>query len=270
MTTTAEPAETFELTAEQAEGYEARFVPALFAEWAPLLVDAVGVGPGDRVLDVACGTGIVARTAAARTGDPAVVAGLDRADAMLSVARRLLPTADFRRGDAAALPFDDGAFDAVLCQAGLMFFPAPEAALAEMARVAAPDGNVGVQVWGRLESSPGYLAFVEVAARHAGADAIGLLSSYFVHGDLDRLSDRFGAAGLEVVATTTRLGAMRYDSVDDFVTTEVGATPLAGRLDEATYAAIREDSREALRPFAGDDGIAVPIEGHILVARPVH
>lgn len=267
MSTTAE---TFELTAEQAEGYEARFVPALFAEWAPLLVDAAGVGPGDRVLDVACGTGIVARTAATRTGDPRLVVGLDRAPAMLDVARRLLPEAEFRHGDAAALPFEDGSFDAVLCQAGLMFFPDPGVALAEMARVATPEGRVGIQVWGRLESSPGYLAFVEVAARHAGADAIGLLSSYFVHGDLDRLIDRLGTAGLEVVTTTTRLGAMHYRSIDDFVTTEVGATPLADRLDEATDAAIRRDSHEALQAFTTDDGVAVPIEGHLVVARPVH
>jgi ubiquinone/menaquinone biosynthesis C-methylase UbiE len=259
--------ETFELTRQQAEFYEARFVPALFAEWAPLLVDAAGVVAGRTVLDVACGTGIVARVAASRTGDGGRVVGLDRSQAMLDVAARLLPTAEFRRGDAARLPFEDAAFDTVLCQASLMFFPAPQLALAEMARVVAPGGTVGVQVWGRLESSPGFLAFVEVAARHGGPGTIGLLSSYFVHGDLEHLEGLVRTAGLEVVSTTTRLGAMRYGSIDEFVSTEVESTPLMDRIDEPTYAAIRADAREALVPFVTDGGVRLPIEGHLVIAR---
>ncbi|HVL97815.1 MAG TPA: methyltransferase domain-containing protein [Egibacteraceae bacterium] len=120
-------AETFELTREQAEFYEARFVPALFAEWAPLLVDAAAVCPGSSVLDVACGTGVVARTAAARVGEEGRVVGVDRSQGMLEVAGQLAPQAQFRLADAEQLPFEDGSFDMVLCQAGLMFFsdPAP-------------------------------------------------------------------------------------------------------------------------------------------------
>ncbi len=261
-------AETFELTQEQAEFYEAKFVPALFDEWAPLLVDFAGVRVGSSVLDVACGTGVVARAAASRVGDTGTVVGLDRSQAMLDVAARLLPDAEVRRGDAKQLPFVDASFDTVLCQAALMFFSDPQAALAEMARVVTVDGTVGVQVWGRLESSPGYLAFVEVAARHAGPDAIGLLSTYFLHGDLEQLTRLVSAAGLDVTSTTTRLGAMRYDSIDEFVTVEVESTPLIGRLDEAAYGAIRTDARDALRPFVTDTGgVALPIEGHIVVAR---
>jgi SAM-dependent methyltransferase len=262
--------EMFELTPEQAESYETRFVPALFAEWAPLLVEAAGVRPGSSVLDVACGTGVVARAAASRLGGHGRIVGLDRAQAMLEVAARLLPEAEFQLGDAGALPFEDATFDTVLCQAGLMFFEDPRAALAEMARVAVPAGTVGVQVWGRLESSPGFRAFVEVAARHAGAEAIGLLSSYFVHGDLEQLARRFVAAGLEITSATTRLGAMRYGSIDECVTTETASTPLIDRIDEDTFARIRRDAARALRPFATDHGVALPIEGHLVVARPAH
>lgn len=259
--------ETFELTQEQAEFYEAKFVPALFGEWAPLLVDATEVQPATSVLDVACGTGIVTRAAVNRVGDRGTVVGLDRSQAMLDVASRLLPEAEFRLGDVGQLPFDDASFDTALCQAGLMFFPDPIAALTEMVRVVTPDGTVGVQVWGRLESSAGFRAFVEVAARHAGPEAIGLLSSYFVHGDLERLTQLFGEAGLDVIATTTRLGAMRYSSVDEFVTIEANSTPLISRIDEGTYGAIRTDAHEALRPFVADNGVALPIEGHLVVAR---
>lgn len=259
--------ETFELSQEQAEFYEAKFVPALFADWAPLLVEAAGVRPGRSVLDVACGTGIVARAAAARVGPGGTVVGQDRSRAMLDVAARLLPEAEFRLGDAAQLQFADASFDTVLCQAALMFLPDPQAALSEMARVATADGRVGVQVWGRLESSPGYVRFVEVAAEHAGPEAIGLLSTYFVHGDLEGLIRLFGTAGLDVTSTATRLGAMRYDSIDEFVTIEVESTPLIGRIDGHTYADIRADARAALAPFVTDTGVELPIEGHIVVAR---
>jgi SAM-dependent methyltransferase len=259
--------ETFELTPPQAEFYEATFVPALFAEWAPLLVEASEVQPGHRVLDVACGTGVVARAAAARVGGAGEVAGVDRSQAMLDVAARQLPDATFHLGDAGRLPFAEDGFDRVLCQASLMFFPDPGAALAEMARVVAPDGRVGLQVWGRLESSSGFLAFVEVAARHAGPDAIGLLTTYFAHGDLDRLTHLFDMAGLEVTSTITRVGAMRYGSIDEFITTEVESTPLAARLDPNTYDRIRTDAQQALAAFVGSDGVALPIEGHLVVAR---
>lgn len=260
--------ETFELTARQAELYETKFVPALFAEWAAPLVDATGVRRGDSVLDVACGTGVVARTAARRVGDRGRVTGLDRSRAMIEVAARLAPEARFRIGDAERLPFGAGQFDAVLCQASLMFFSDPEAALTEMARVVKPDGAVGLQVWGRLEASVGFLPFVEVAARHAGPDAINLLSTYFVHGDLEHLRRLVASGGLEVTSTATRMGAIRYESVDDFVRNEIESTPLIDRINQETYDLIRRDAGAALARYVTDAGVKLPIEGHIVVARP--
>src|SRR5262249_27971771 len=97
--------ETFQLTAEMAEAYEANFVPAFFAQWAPRLLDAVGVSPGDRVLDVACGTGIVARTAADLVAPTGSVVGVDLSEAMLAVAGRIRPGLRWVHGDVAALPF---------------------------------------------------------------------------------------------------------------------------------------------------------------------
>src|SRR5215218_11336618 len=109
--------QTFQLSVEAAEVYEARFVPALFAEWAPHLVEAARVAGGQAVLDVACGTGVVARTAADRMGGQGRVVGLDLNEGMLTVAGRLRPDIEWRQGDAADLPFEAGSFDAVLCQA---------------------------------------------------------------------------------------------------------------------------------------------------------
>src|SRR5262245_41222616 len=182
--------ETFDIALEQAEAYEQRFVPALFAQLAPWLVDQVGMRAGQSVLDVACGTGILARTVADRVA-PGGVTGVDRNEAMLTIAGRLRPDIDWRHGDVAALPFEDDTFDVVLCQSGLMFFPDANAALAEMARVAASGGTVGVQVFARLDAQPAYGPWIGMVSEHAGPEALNLLGTYWVHGDLDVLSDRF-------------------------------------------------------------------------------
>src|SRR4029453_8814510 len=146
--TTDSTHEAFQLTAEVAEVYEARFVPAFFAQWAPRILDVTGVAGGHQVLDVACGTGVVARAAAERVGASGSVVGVDMSEAMLAVARRVRPDLPWRRGDAAALPFGDGEFDVVVCQMAMMFFPDPVRALREMSRVARPAGWVGVVVSG--------------------------------------------------------------------------------------------------------------------------
>jgi ubiquinone/menaquinone biosynthesis C-methylase UbiE len=256
--------ETFQVSLEAAESYESAFVPALFGEWAGYLVEEAGLLPGQRVLDVACGTGIVARTAADRLGSHVTVVGLDLNDAMLTVARRLRPDIDWRQGDAADLPFPDGSFDVVLCQSGLMFFPDVPRALREMARVVIPGGSVAVQVWDRREVQPAYAPFIEVAAGHAGPEAIDLLSTYFSRGDLDELGRALSSAGLEVTGTRTETTALRFPSVDAFVMTEVNATPLAERLSEEMLERILEDTREALRAFVTERGADIPITGHLV------
>ena len=140
-------AEAFQITREQAEAYEKLFVPALFAQWAPLMVDIARIADGQRVLDVACGTGVAARTAADRVGATGSVVGLDLNPAMLEVAAATRSDIEWRQGDAAHLPFGDGEFDAVLCQSALFFFPDADAAVAEMARVVRPGGAVAVQTY---------------------------------------------------------------------------------------------------------------------------
>ncbi|EMY33817.1 type 11 methyltransferase [Arthrobacter crystallopoietes BAB-32] len=258
--------ETFQLEMASAEAYEARFVPAMFAEWARELVAAAGVAPGQRVLDVACGTGIVARTAAEIVG-PAAVTGVDINAAMLAVASRVRPEITWLPGDAAALPVPDEAFDLVLCQMALMFFPDPGAALREMARAAANGGTVGVVVPGRLEDQPAYGPFVDLVARHAGRDAASLLGVYWACGDTGRLRRLFAEAGLPLVEIATRTGIARYESADDFVAVEVESTPLAERLSAEQFELIRSGAGNVLEPFTDDDGgLAVPLQGHIVLA----
>ncbi|MGH2374096.1 MAG: class I SAM-dependent methyltransferase [bacterium] len=264
----ASSAETFQISLNAAEVYESKFVPALFGEWAPHLVDAAGVGPGQSVLDVACGTGVVARAAADRMGGKGKVVGLDLNEGMLAVARRLRPDIEWRQGDAAQLPFPDGSFNAVLCQSALMFFPDPAQALREMARVVTANGTVAVQVWGRLQSQPGYGPFFDVVARHVSPEGLSLIGTYWVHGDLDKLTALFESAGLQITATRTRLGTARFGSIDEVVTTEVESTPLRERISDEVYRRIVEDSRVVLQQFRTEAGeVELPIEGHLINAR---
>lgn len=264
----ASSVETFQLSVDSAEVYESKFVPALFGEWAPHLIDIAGVAPGRSVLDIACGTGVVARAAADHMGGHGRIVGVDINEGMLAVAQRLRPEIEWQRGDAADLPFPDASFDIVLCQASLMFFPDRAKALREMARVVTERDTVAVQVWASLDSQPGYGPFIEVAARHAGPEAIDLLSAYWALGDLDLVTTLFVAAGLDITATRTRVGTARFESIDDFVKTEVASTPLIDRISDDVSRSILEDSRVALTRFISEEGtVEIPICGHLISAR---
>jgi ubiquinone/menaquinone biosynthesis C-methylase UbiE len=261
--------ESFQLEEAAAEAYEAKFVPAMFAEWAQQIVTVARVAPGQRILDVACGTGIVARTAAEMAGAKAVT-GVDINPAMLAVAARIRPEISWLQGDAAALPVPDGAFDVVLCQMALMFFPDAAAALREMRRAAVNGGTVAVVVPGRLADQPGYGPFVELVSRHADSSAMSLLGVYWACGDLEKLERLFAEAGLLEVKSHTHIGKAKYSSAADFVAVEVESTPLMVRLTKDQFASIRTEAAAALQPFTETDGsLTVPLQGHIVVGRNV-
>lgn len=267
MTTSTESNESFQISIEAAEAYEADFVPALFAQWAPPLCDAAGVAPGHRVLDVACGTGVVARCAADITG-AANVTGIDLNDSMLAVARRVRPDIDWRQGDSSALPFPDGSFDIVVCQMALMFFPDRAEAIREMSRVATKGGSVAVLVPGNLHDQPAYGPLIDMIARHAGPEARSLLSTYFACGDFDQLVRLFEQAGLGATSTRTEHGTVRFPSVDALVATEVNSTPLGERITADAYEQILANAREVLAPFTTSDGrLEAPFYSYIVAAR---
>jgi ubiquinone/menaquinone biosynthesis C-methylase UbiE len=260
-----ERTESFQLPIDIAEAYEATFVPKLFSPWAVMLVHHAGVAPGDHVLDVACGTGVVARAAADAGG---TVTGVDLNEAMLAVAARIAPGITWRHGDAGQLPFPDDAFDVVLCQAALMFLPDPVGALQEMTRVVRPGGTVGVQVWDTRDHQPAYAPLIDVVARHAGDEGVNLLDAYFSLGEIERLLAMTRRAGLSDPVVRTAETTMRFPSVATFVDTEVGSTPLGERLHEDVIEAIVDDASHALEGFIGEGGaIDVTIRGHIAVAR---
>jgi ubiquinone/menaquinone biosynthesis C-methylase UbiE len=261
--------ESFQIPLETAELYESKFVPALFADWAPHVVEMGDVAAGQSVLDVACGTGIVARAAAERVGPGGRVVGVDINEAMLTVAERVCPELELRRADVTALPFEDALFDVVLCQMALMFFPDPQAALRELGRVVKPEGTVVVMVPSSLDAQPAYAPLVALASEHAGPEAVAMLSAYWTCGDLDELLHTMRAADLDVLSTRTRMGTAHFASIDEFVAVEVESTPVRERLTDDEYDALRREANTALHDFTSVDGAAeIPLEGHLIAARP--
>lgn len=256
---------TWQISAKAAEVYEARFVPAIFGEWAPRIADAAGIAAGQRVLDVACGTGIVARECARRG---ATVTGLDLNEGMLGVARRISPGIDWRQGDASDLPFEDGSFDAVVCQFGLMFFPKREESLAEQWRVLAPGGTLVVSIWDAIEQTPIYVAMVGLIEQYAGADAAQALRAPFWLGNKDNLTNVLRASGIADFEIDTRAGTERFASIDEFVEIEIKASPLADSFDDDSYAALLKDARVELPSYRkGESGFEFPTSAHIVHAK---
>ncbi len=260
--------EQFLISAEQAEAYEERFVPALFQQWVEPVLQAAGPGPGDRLLDVACGTGVVARAATGRVVPDGSVTGLDLNPAMLAVARRVSPDIDWRQGDVMALSFAEDAFDIVTCQAGIFFFPDPTAALGEMARVTRSGGRVVVQSFSSLPAQPAYGPWVDMVASHAGPDAAELLGTYWAHGEPEIMRRRCAAVKLQVTAVHEHTRPAYFPNIETMVLTEVNATPLRDRLDQADLDQILAESHDVLGQFVRDGWLVIPLAGYVLTASP--
>jgi len=243
-----------QVTRSAAEIYEEFFVPALFQQWAPIVADAAGIKAGQRVLDVACGTGVLAREAASR-GAP--VTGLDRNEGMLAMARRIAPAVEWKTGRAEQLPFPDAGFDAVVSQFGLMFFDDRAQALREMRRVLKPGGRLAVAVWDRLENSPGYAAMAALLERLFGPRIAGELHAPFALGDADALRALFAEAGLGKAKVATHAGTARFPSIESWVRTDVKGWTLADLIDDDQYALLQREAAVALRRYAKVDGIVM-------------
>ncbi|WP_290811961.1 class I SAM-dependent methyltransferase [Halovivax sp.] len=256
------------------EAYERYLVPGMFEPWADRLLDRVDLRASDRLLDVACGTGIVARRGAARMGGEGTVVGIDINEGMLGVAEAsaadLAPRIEWRRGDATDLPFADERFDVACCQQALQFVEAPGVALEEMHRVLAPDGRIGVSVWRPIEHNGAYEVLADALARHVGDDAATMMRSPFPAWDADDLRSLVGDAGFDECSITVEVGSMRYPSTAEFVRREAASSPLAESLVAVRAAAQRalvRDVGNALEPYTDDEGIVLPMESYVLTAR---
>jgi SAM-dependent methyltransferase len=256
-----------------AESYEQHLVPAMFAPWAPLLINLAVVHTGDRVLDLACGTGVVARLASTRVGQAGRVVGLDVNAAMLGVARSLPMVAgasvEWLEASALDIPLPDEAFDVVLCQQGLQQFPDRPCALREMHRVLAPGGRLAASVWSRIQGSPGMAALVAALERHVSSEAANNRRAPFALADANELRNLIVGAGFIDVEVRTHVETARFPTPEMLVEAQLAATPLStlGTLSDDVRQMVAQDVRGALHAYLGDGMLVVPMEAHIAIAH---
>jgi ubiquinone/menaquinone biosynthesis C-methylase UbiE len=230
-----------------AETYEQYLGPAISDPWTRVLLEYAAPQPGERALDVACGTGSVARHVALMVGADGKVVALDVNPDMLAVARALPApagaTIEWLEGNALSLDLSDDAFDLVLCQQGLQFFPDRAAALREMRRVLTEGGRVAISVWQALQRHPVYEALFEATARHLGA-TIATVELSFSLWDADELRTLLGDAGFQRIEISPRSLDIHLPSPERFVQlTVLGAAtsiPAFAQLDAAACAALVE------------------------------
>lgn len=255
--------------------YEANLVPAMFRPWTPELLNRASPQAGDRVLDVACGTGIVARQATPVVGAEGSVVGLDISPPMLEVAASL-PEPEgapisWEQGSADELPFPDSSFDLVLCQQGLQFVPDKPAAVREMHRVLNPGGRAGVSVWRGLDHQPVFAALDDAIDRHLGYSA----GDPFSLGDAGELRSLFDDAGFDDTHLEAVSRNVHFPSAEGFVRIIVmsaaAVIPEFAELDDETkdsmIGTVGTDVEGRLQPYRDNGGLTFPMESHIVVAK---
>lgn len=243
--------------------YERFFVPAIGAPLATDLVHLAALRPGERVLDVACGTGVVARLASQQVGATGTVAGLDINPGMLAVARSVTPpgmSIEWHEASAEAIPLPDASFDAVLCQMGLQFMPDKHAALREMRRVLVRGGRLIINLPGptpRLFTIMG-----EALARHIGPEAAGFVNHIFSLHDTTEIQNLVSGARFHDVSVQSDTKPLRLSSPEEFLWQYVHSTPLAGavaQVDDERRGSLERDVVAKWQEFVEDRALMLQV-----------
>ncbi|WP_265519834.1 methyltransferase domain-containing protein [Nitratireductor luteus] len=246
-----------------AENYQRFFVPAIGAPVADDLIAIADLQPGERVLDIACGTGVVTRLAAERVGATGSVTGLDINPGMLAVARSATPphlSIDWREANAESLPFPDNAFDVVLCQMGLQFVSGKLTALREMRRVLERGGRAVISVPG--PKPPLFAIMTDALARHLSQEAAAFGDLVFSMHDIDEIKELMRSAGFGNADVEAKPKNLRLPAPADFLWQYIHSTPLAEpatQADEATRAALQREVCERWKEFVEDDFLSLQV-----------
>lgn len=260
----------YQLQGNAPQWYERNNVPRVFRPQAEAMLKQVSLHEGDRVLDVACGTGIVTRVAVERYGNLASIVGFDFNAGMLEVAKANTPQTDtpikWQQGDMCELPFPDDAFDVVLCQQGLQFAPDKLAALCHMRRVLAPGGRLAFTIWS--EATRLLAATADAVRRHVSDDAAtDLLSAYGAGTDIRKLVDKAGfrAIEMQVIESTTRWPSSA-DEVAEYIAHATARSPFTREIS-AAITVIAKEVRTTLQPYREGNDFVMPTRSHLVQAR---
>jgi ubiquinone/menaquinone biosynthesis C-methylase UbiE len=242
--------EHWQINGSAPELYQRYLVPAITSLWAVDLLDRAQPSTGEAILDVACGTGVVARMAAERVALGRLV-GLDFNEGMLVVAKSLPITGtpiDWLKGSALSLPFPDNSFDLVLCQLGLQFFPDRALALREMRRVLAPAGRIALSVYSAIERTPAAHAFARALDKQLGPGASTTKRAEHIFPDAEQVKALLATERFEQVDVKTVVKQITFPSVLDYVRFQLIATPMAGLVRKRTT----EERDKAIASIAAD------------------
>jgi len=254
-----------------AEIYETIFVPAMMAEWAPKTVALANPQPGERVLDVACGTGVLTRLVAFSIVPNGQVVGLDLNPEMLAVARKttINPSAaapiGWCEGNVSAMPFENEIFEIVFCCFGLMSFPDRAAALNEMRRVLVYGGRLAISVWGSIDKCPGQTAIRESFERHFGRENAALFYRQHTLDNPDVVRSLITDAGFQDVSVQRSMGSVRLPSPEHLVRSYGAMAEI--ETDEPTRLKVIDEVTRALQPHTGANGLVYPIEAILASAK---
>lgn len=253
-----------------AEVYQACFVPTIIAPWVSRTTALAKLQPGERVLDVACGTGVVAHHAAQLVGPTGHVVGLDLSPEALSVARqergrRDAAAIEWREGPADALPFENGSFDVVFCQLGLMFFPDRVAALKEMCRVLIPHGRIALMTWGPQDKNLGNAAMAQAWRERVSAEQAAKLNPPHSLADPAEVRRLLQEAGFAQAAAQTEAGRAHFSSPQALVCGYGALSGLAA--DAALRDTLCADVTRLLQPFCHTGELDYPTEAILAFAH---
>lgn len=264
----------YSLTGSVAEMYERNMVSASFARFATGILTFSELKSGEHVLDVACGTGIVARLARPQVGASGRMVGLDINAAMLDVARRVTvhteTPIEWQEGDVASMPFADATFDAVLCQLGLQYFSDRHAALVEMHRVLRASGRLVLSVFRPVERNPSHAVFAAALERHVSAAAAATRRAPFALCDRDEIRALVSGAGFHDVVVQLDVRIARYPSAEAMIRMMMAGTPLAAAMADADPAVLNSviaDVTAGLGDFEDDAGLALPMQMWVVTAK---
>ncbi len=273
MSTGARWSESFgEAALAAMQVYDEVMVPRMFAPWGELLLEQLAVASGEAVLDVACGPGSVAQSAAERVGEEGRVTGCDLSPAMLTLARAKPPkrgaaVIEYLEGPADRLPVDDATFDVVSCQQGIQFFPDRPAAVAEMRRALRPGGRIGIAVWTEIDGSPPFRAMADGIEAALGAElADRYRGGPFGFPEGERLGALLEAAGFHDVQVATHTLPVAFEGGPAQVVATLAVTPIAADIDR-----LSDEQRQrlvaAVARGTGDGPIESGLESNIVLAR---
>jgi len=257
---------------EAGRGYESLFVPALFEAWTKHLVEGAQIQAGSHVLDVGCGTGVLARRALARVGANGRVVGADPAPGMLAAANEIEPGIDWVLCSAEALDVDDNDFDCIVSQFGMMFFEDREKATEEMFRALKPGGSLAIAVWRSVEHNPAYADIISVLEDHVGTAAADALRLPYSLGDSGEVTAALERSGFADISFEVKTEIAKFPSSRQMVEAELrGWLPLFDIfLTEHTINEVLIESDKTLGKYAGPLGEAVfPTSAHVFKAHKI-